>query len=67
MISTLPSVVRLQSRSRTDPDRSSLKQRLAEFELDRSRASRRRHRVLSSARKLAALFHDNMSDRQNLH
>ena len=67
MFSTLPSVLGLQSRSRADTDRLSSKQRFVEFELDRSRDSRRRHRVVSSARKLAALFHHDTKDRQSLH
>ena len=66
MISTLPSALGLQSRSRTDTDRSFSRQRFLEFELDRSRDSRRRYRVVSSARKLAALFHHDIKDRQSL-
>lgn len=66
MISTLPGALDLQSRSCTDTDRSSSKQRFVEFELDRSRDSRRRHRVVSSARRLAALFHQDGNDRQSL-
>ena len=66
MISTLPSALGLQSRSRTDTDRSFSRQRFLEFELDRSRDSRRRYRVVLSARKLAALFHHDIKDRQSL-
>lgn len=66
MISTLPSAFSLQSSSRTS-DRPSSKRRVAEFELDRSRDSRHRHRILSSARKIAALFHHDIEDRQGFH
>lgn len=40
--------------------------RFVEFDLDRSRDSRRRYRILSSARKVAALFHHDVEDRQSL-
>jgi len=33
------------------------KRRFVKLDLDRSRASRHRHRVLASARKMTALFH----------
>jgi hypothetical protein len=67
MISTLSSALSMQSSSHTDTDRPSSKKRFVNFDLDRSRASRHRHRVLSSARKMAALFHHDFKDRQNLH
>ncbi len=53
-----------QGSSTTDTERLSW-QRFADFDLDRSRDCRRRHRVLSSAWKVAELFHH--EDRQRLH
>jgi hypothetical protein len=66
MISMHSSALNLLSSSRNDPDRLSSKQRFVNFEIDRSRDSRHRHRVLSSARKIAALFHHDIKDRQSL-
>ena len=43
------------------------KQRFVEFELNRSHDSRRRYRVLSSTRKLIALFHYDIKDHHGLH
>jgi hypothetical protein len=62
MISPLSSGLSLQSSLRTDT--LSSKQRFVGFELDRSRDSRHRHRVLSSARKIAALFHHDIRDKR---
>jgi hypothetical protein len=67
MISTLSSALSMQSSSHTDMDRLSSKRRFVNLDLDRSRASRHRHRVLSSARKMAALFHHEIKDRQSRH
>jgi len=66
MISTLSRTFGSQNSSRTDTDRPFSKQRFIEFELERSRDSRRRLRVLSSARRLTALFHHDMKDRHGL-
>jgi hypothetical protein len=63
MISPISSALSLQSNPRTD--RLSSKQRLFIFHLDRSRASRHRHRVLASARKVAATFDHDIEDRQS--
>ena len=38
-----------------------------DFELHRSRSSLRRHRVLSSAAKIAALFHNDSENGRSLH
>jgi hypothetical protein len=65
MISTLSSALSMQSSSHTDMDRLSSKRRFVNLDLDRSRASRHRHRVLSSARKMAALFHHEIKARQS--
>ena len=67
MISTLSSALSMQSSSHTDMDRLSSKRRFVNLDLDRSRASRHRHRVLSSARKMAALFYHEIKDRQSRH
>ena len=67
MISTLSSALSMQGNSHTDMDRLSSKRRFVNLDLDRSRASRHRHRVLSSARKMAALFHHEIKDRQSRH
>ena len=67
MISTLSSAISMQSGLQADADRPSSKKRFVNFDLDRSRASRHRHRVLSSTRKIAALFHHDIKDRQNLY
>jgi hypothetical protein len=57
MISTLSIPLSMQSSSHTEVDRPTLKRLFVDFDLDRSRASRHRHRVLSSARKTTAWFH----------
>jgi hypothetical protein len=67
MISTLSSTLSMQGNSHTDMDRLSSKRRFVNLGLDRSRASRHRHRVLSSARKMAALFQHEIEDRQRRH
>lgn len=67
MISTLSNDLSMQGNSHTDMDRLSSKRRFVNLDLDRSRASRHRHRVLSSARKMAALFHHEIKDRQSRH
>ncbi len=51
------------SSARSDAPRSP---RSFEFDLDRSRDCRRRHRVLSSARRVTALFHHDIEDRQTI-
>lgn len=51
------------SRSSANTDRASSRQ-FVEFDHDRSRDCRRRHRVLSSALRVAALFHPGIDDRR---
>ena len=67
MISTLSIALNMQSSSHTDMDRLFSTRRFVNLDLDRSRASRHRHRILSSARKMAALFHHEIKDRQSRH
>ncbi len=57
---------RPQGGSRTGTDRPFV-QAFPDFDLNRSRDCRRRHRVISSAQKVAALFHHDIEDRQRLH
>jgi hypothetical protein len=67
MISTLSIALNMQSSAHTDMARLSSKRRFVNLDLDRSRASRHRHRVLSSARKMAALLNHEIKDRQSRH
>ena len=57
MISTLSIPVSMQSSSHTEVGRPSLNRLFVDFDLDRSRASRHRHRVLTSAKKTIAWLH----------
>ena len=65
MITALSNAFSSQPSSYADTDRLT-SQRIVDFDLDRSRASRRRYLVLSSARKVAALFHHDIEDRPSL-
>ena len=62
MITTLPDAPGRQRN--TDPDRPH-SQRFSGFDLYRSRDCRRRHRVVCSAQKVTALFHDDVEDRRS--
>jgi hypothetical protein len=57
MISTPSIPLSMQSSSHTELDRPPFNRLFVDFDLDRSRASRHRHRVLSSAKKTTAWFH----------
>jgi hypothetical protein len=65
MITALSNAFSSQPNSYTDTD-CLTSQRFVDFDLDRSRASRRRQRVLSSAREVVALFHHDIEDRASL-
>ncbi len=67
MISRLSNAPSLQGSSQIKTGRLCSKEPFVDFELDRSRASRRRYRVLSSTRKIAGLFHHDTKDCQRLH
>jgi hypothetical protein len=66
MIAALSGALTSQAGSRSETDRRRAEPSV-DFELHRSRSSLRRHRVLSSAAKVAALFHNDSEDGQSLH